>query len=218
MAGMAFLTVLLLALMELNKNTLAGWILVPAAFVLYLFARKKALRGKKHRRLVMNLAYLGVLAACFAVSQPPVRRVPVSDAAKPESTEVLSVAQGSLTGVRSADGSVEIFAGIPYAAPPVGDLRWKEPQEPAAWEGVRSCDKFAPMSMQPSNGNIYNSLAQIIGYHDYKISLKDNFTPPDERGLPLSQYLAPGGYKQHPKAPRHGLHSRRFAQDRPALV
>src|SRR5579863_3674153 len=34
------------------------------------------------------------------------------------------------------------FKGIPYAAPPVGDLRWKPPQKPASWSGVRACTAF----------------------------------------------------------------------------
>lgn len=171
-------TILLLAVMELNKNALSGWILVAAAIVFYFVARKNFLQMLAHRKLLINLCYLAVLAVIFLVSQPPVRPVKASDAENPKVTETITVEQGQLTGVYSADGEVEIFAGIPYAAPPVGDLRWKEPQEPASWEGVRACDTFAPMSMQPTNGNIYNSLAQIIGYHDYKVSLKDNFTPP----------------------------------------
>jgi para-nitrobenzyl esterase len=54
------------------------------------------------------------------------------------------VVEGTLesTGVRS-------FKGIPYAAPPVGDLRWKEPQPAASWTGVRKADHFGPRAMQP---------------------------------------------------------------------
>ena len=70
---------------------------------------------------------------------------------------------------------MEVYAGIPYAAPPVGELRWREPQDPVPWEGVLRADTFAPMSMQVVNSNLYSSLAQIIGYHDYQISLHDNF-------------------------------------------
>ena len=55
----------------------------------------------------------------------------------------------TLTGVLTSDAAVEVYAGIPYAAPPVGDLRWRAPQSPESWEGVRACDTFAPRSMQP---------------------------------------------------------------------
>src|SRR6185503_6225221 len=48
--------------------------------------------------------------------------------------------QGALAGAM-ADG-VRVFKGIPYAAPPVGPLRWKPPQPPAAWKGERDATKF----------------------------------------------------------------------------
>src|SRR5580658_10588243 len=52
---------------------------------------------------------------------------------------------GTLMGVPSfwAYG-VWMFRGIPYAAPPVGDLRWKPPQPAAPWQGVRVADHFGP--------------------------------------------------------------------------
>ncbi len=47
---------------------------------------------------------------------------------------------------------MHIFKGIPFAAPPVGDLRWRAPQPAAKWEGVRMADQFSPTCMQ-GNGN-----------------------------------------------------------------
>lgn len=46
---------------------------------------------------------------------------------------------GLVSGISSSDQAVKIFMGVPFAAPPVGDLRWKAPQPVAAWEGVRAC-------------------------------------------------------------------------------
>src|SRR5579863_8862853 len=40
------------------------------------------------------------------------------------------------------------FKDIPYAAPPVGPLRWRPPQGPASWTGVRKADRFGPICMQ----------------------------------------------------------------------
>ena len=45
---------------------------------------------------------------------------------------------------------VRAFKGIPFAAPPVGSLRWKEPQPPARWKGVRKADTFGNVCVQPS--------------------------------------------------------------------
>ena len=44
-----------------------------------------------------------------------------------------------------------IYKGIPFAAPPVGDLRWKEPQPVIPWEGVRECLEFGPGPVQGMN-------------------------------------------------------------------
>src|SRR5690348_10112319 len=53
---------------------------------------------------------------------------------------------GTLEGI-NASGIAE-FKGIPFAAPPIGDLRWSEPQPVKHWNGVRKADKFCPRAMQ----------------------------------------------------------------------
>ena len=55
---------------------------------------------------------------------------------------VLTVEGGQIIGVEAEIPGVFAYKGIPYAAAPIGDLRWKEPQPVVAWEGVRVCDKF----------------------------------------------------------------------------
>ena len=61
---------------------------------------------------------------------------------------VLKVDGGFLQGVPSAAKGVTVFKGIPYAAPPVGDLRWREPQPVKAWGGVKVADHFGPIPWQ----------------------------------------------------------------------
>lgn len=56
---------------------------------------------------------------------------------------------GLLSGVTLASG-VRAFKGIPFGAPPVGELRWKEPQPVAQWDGVRRADQFGNVCVQPS--------------------------------------------------------------------
>ncbi len=59
------------------------------------------------------------------------------------------VAEGMLQGT-SEDG-LTVYRGIPFAAPPVGDLRWRAPESAAKWEGVLQATKFAPGPMQGGN-------------------------------------------------------------------
>ena len=58
------------------------------------------------------------------------------------------VETGDVEGV--ADETLAVYKAIPYAAPPVGNLRWKAPQPAQAWEGVRVCDTFGPLPPQPT--------------------------------------------------------------------
>ena len=53
-------------------------------------------------------------------------------------------------GPRRCGGRGYAFRGLPYAAPPTGDLRWKPPQPPATWTGVRDATQFAPSPIQPA--------------------------------------------------------------------
>ncbi|WP_019990456.1 carboxylesterase family protein [Rudanella lutea] len=59
----------------------------------------------------------------------------------------VQVANGTLEGVAEPSG-VRSFKGVPFAAPPVGNLRWREPQPAQNWSGIRKADKFGPRAMQ----------------------------------------------------------------------
>jgi para-nitrobenzyl esterase len=56
---------------------------------------------------------------------------------------------GLLAGTSAAAPGVRVFKGIPFAAPPVGELRWRAPQPVAKWTGVRKADKFGDVCVQP---------------------------------------------------------------------
>jgi carboxylesterase type B len=59
---------------------------------------------------------------------------------------------GQLTGAAARDPSVTVFKGVPYAAAPVGGLRWRAPRAPASWKGVRAADQFGPQCPQRPMG------------------------------------------------------------------
>lgn len=69
-------------------------------------------------------------------------------AAMAESTGlgVVTTAFGDVSGVY--ENGVTYYKGVPYAAPPVGGLRWAAPVDPEPWDGVLACDEYAPMAMQ----------------------------------------------------------------------
>ncbi|MBQ3285056.1 MAG: carboxylesterase family protein [Ruminococcus sp.] len=197
----ALFLILMFAVLELNKNTVIGFILTAVLGAGYYCLHRLIVR-KKNTWYLKGAALLGWLLLFVGVvflTWPPVQRVPAVDVKDPEMTDIVTVRQGDLQGVYSEDKSFEVYAGVPFTEPPVGELRWKEPQDAKPWDGVLKADHYAPMSMQPQNLPIYDSLTQIIGYHDYEISLDDNYTVPvSEDSLYLNVWKPAGEDKNLP--------------------
>ena len=80
------------------------------------------------------LSLIAIFLTCAVAAQQP----------KP-----IKIDDGLLQG--TYENGLTVYKGIPFAAPPVGDLRWKAPQPPAKWDGVRMADKFAPGAIQGIN-------------------------------------------------------------------
>lgn len=80
-----------------------------------------------------------VMCACVAIA--------VSARAADDLT--IKTEKGKIHGKRSDDGQVRTFLGVPYAAPPVGQLRWKVPQPAEKWKGMRETTSFGSRCMQP---------------------------------------------------------------------
>jgi para-nitrobenzyl esterase len=89
------------------------------------------------------ILFAALLGASALPAQPPLRTVEAR------------TANGAVQGVVSADNRVRTFKGIPFAAPPVGALRWNAPQPAASWTGVRRSVDYGPRCMQ---GRIYNDM------------------------------------------------------------
>ena len=62
---------------------------------------------------------------------------------------IVKVEGGTIKGIVS--DTMSVYKGIPFAAPPVGDLRWKAPQPVIPWEGIREATEFGPSPMQAGN-------------------------------------------------------------------
>jgi para-nitrobenzyl esterase len=97
------------------------------------------------RLAVAGLTLGALTAAAPAVSASTLGRQAAASASRPAA----GTANGPVRGL--ANGAVDEFLGIPYAAPPVGALRWRPPQPAASWPGVREATQFAPHCPQAAS-------------------------------------------------------------------
>ena len=83
----------------------------------------------------------------------------------------IKVEGGMIQGVPSAASDVTVFRGIPYAAPPVGDLRWKRPQPVVKWKGVKVADTFSNNTVQSEDCLYLNvwTPANAVGNQNSKL-------------------------------------------------
>jgi len=98
-------------------------------------------------------------------------------------------ASGLVSGV-DRDGA-RVYLGIPYAAPPVGELRWRPPQPPDAWNGVRRCAEYGPSCPQPVG---LDASFFPIGKTDEDCLSLNVWAPPGADGLPVMVWIHGGGF------------------------
>jgi para-nitrobenzyl esterase len=113
------------------------------------------------------------------------------------------VENGEIRGLPAGDPCITSYKGVPFAAPPVGALRWKAPQPAKNWNGVFNAYEFAPISVQPVPGeavNIYKKEWNV----DLEIPMSEDclylniWTPasaPNEK-LPVFVWYFGGGYRE----------------------
>ena len=112
----------------------------------------------KRPMTLMAVALLMALSGCSDSNEStgPVATASLEssgDAAAPALTDVVPTTGGLVSSVPGAVDGVLTFRGIPFAAPPVGNLRWQPPQPAPSWEGVRSGAEYSAVCMQPHQPN-----------------------------------------------------------------
>jgi len=154
--------------LDLTNGPLRCFILELIAIVAYVVVRIIFRNKKIAFRLIPLAGFILANAIILPLAHPTIISRLALDFNEYEKTEVLKLKDGDIQGVYNKDKSVEIYAGIPYAKPPIGELRWKEPQDVEKWNGVKDCSHFAPKSMQPNSNPVMNTLVDMYaekGWH-----------------------------------------------------
>jgi len=112
--------------------------------------------------------------------------------------------QGMVRGKTINDGKVQAFLGLPYAAPPVGDLRWRAPQSPVKWKGVRDVTSFGAHCAQ---NHVYDDLIFLDNGSSEDCLFLNVYAPADSNAnskLPVMFWIHGGGYSAGASSePRH---------------
>jgi len=112
--------------------------------------------------------------------------------------------QGKVHGKALNDGKVMAFLGLPYAAPPVGDLRWKAPQPPAKWKGERDATSFGARCAQ---GHVYDDMIFQDSGESEDCLFLNVYAPAgstSKNKLPVMFWIHGGGYGAGASSePRH---------------
>ena len=112
--------------------------------------------------------------------------------AQAQSGPRVRIGSGEIEGIAGAEGQ-QMFLGIPYAAPPVRDLRWRDPQPVAPWRGVLHADRFGPQCMQPQRSILNNSYsgAEVTSEDCLYLNV---WTKPGLKKAPVIVYIHGGAF------------------------
>ncbi|WP_413379334.1 carboxylesterase/lipase family protein [Paenibacillus taichungensis] len=167
----ALITALLLFTRE---SRLLEWVLFAVVGTIAIFMRKPLVRLRtlfKFASWILTSAFLGLIV--ILTGPILVNRSVWNDEMESMPTEPVETQDGLISGLYNEDKSVRAFAAIPYATPPVGELRWKAPQPVQPWKGVRELKRFPNAAMQKKTPSI---LTNFINLRLGTSAFMDNFS------------------------------------------
>lgn len=168
----ALLVAAVLMLGWLNASPWWAWVLVAGLLVALAVLAPWFLRRRALFRMGAWLVAASLVCGTAVLAHPgPQYRI--AGGAERAATEPVETREGPVTGVRNDDGTVEIFAGVPYARPPVGELRWQAPQPPEPRSQVLVADRFSAVPVQGTTTFTTRALTQVLD-----IPLEDTFLNP----------------------------------------
>lgn len=147
---------------------------------------------RAHLSAIVTLA-LGASIAASAAIQDPVK-----------------LDTGMISGIAGQTPEMRIYKGIPFAAAPVGNLRWRAPQGASHWDGVRKADQFGPVCMQAGGGG--QKTSEDCLYLNVWTSAK---SPGDKRPVMVWIY---GGGNNTGSGSQPGYDGEALAKKRPVIV
>lgn len=134
---------------------------------------------------------IAAAAACLLGTSPSnANDTPASRAlAAARLKAVVDTPAGRMKGI--LEGNLRVFKGIPYARPPIGNLRWKPPQPLPRWQGIRETTEFGPACFQPSNTFVSVYVAPPIPMSEDCLTL-NIWAPADAHDAPVFFWIYGG--------------------------
>lgn len=133
------------------------------------------------------LTVLSVILAIVLIAYQSLIFFMTRPAAQLQAGPTVSIAQGDIkSGIDRKDNNILLFNGLPYAAAPVGDLRWRPPAPAPGWDGLRDGRSFGPECLQRRTGSaeFYNDIVKGLGLswpiQKLVAALYRNTPPPNE--------------------------------------